>query len=174
MMAGAIFDEKDLRFNFSKALSVSKFDPSGRSGSECISSIDFIVELSNYILFVEVKDPDHPRATDEAREQFLSELKSLKKARTLAQNCRDSFFYENAGGRVNKPVVFIAIVELSSIPLSDMTPSDDELRKCLFIDKHPKNTDNEKIVKNSMIMNVATWNQKFSDFPIERISAASN
>lgn len=173
-MSAAQFVEKDLRFDFSKAISAKQVDRPDRELAECSSTIDFIVELENCLLFIEVKDPDHPRATEKAQRKFLNKMTALELARELAKNSRDSFFYEYTMGQIDKPIVFVALIELPSVHLIDMAPSDEELRKCLLVNKSPSMPDNGLMVKNSIIMDIAMWNNKFTDFPVTRISAGSN
>jgi hypothetical protein len=181
-MSDRIFEEQDLRFDFSNAVAAKKFDPIDRKGSECISAIDFIVELSDNLLFIEVKDPSHPKAKAKDKKKFLEKLqrsiqdnkqnKNIKEslAKELARNCRDAFYYEYVGGRVTKPIIFIAIIELPPTSFNVMSPADDELRKCLFVHEIQESSNHNKVVKECKIMSLATWNSNFSKFPATRIS----
>ena len=87
-----IFDEGDLRFDFSKAVNAKKFDDSSHGLSYCMKAVDFIVELEDRILFVEAKDPQHPKSTPEQRKSFLEKLKSRELINNeLVPKCRDRF-----------------------------------------------------------------------------------
>jgi hypothetical protein len=56
-----ILQERGIRIEFPGALNGRKFDDGATHGlSHCMKAVDFIVELSDQILFVEVKDPPDP------------------------------------------------------------------------------------------------------------------
>ncbi|WP_319926544.1 hypothetical protein [Xenorhabdus littoralis] len=53
--------EGDLYFDFSKAQSVKKLDAKGTDGhglSHLLKSVDFVVEWSNQLWLIEIKDPE--------------------------------------------------------------------------------------------------------------------
>lgn len=54
--------EDDLEFNFTDAKSVRKFDDKNHGLlNHGMSAVDFIIELDQAYLFVEVKDPSNPK-----------------------------------------------------------------------------------------------------------------
>ena len=167
-MAGQVFEEKDLRFDFEQAIAARKFDDENRIGTECqSSSIDFIVELSDSLLFIEVKYPGHPNAIQNIDDNIY-EFESGRLVRTLAKNCRDSFFVEHVSCKIYKPITFIAIVEFGDSYTPNFSPQMDELRKCLFIDQQPDYQENGFLIEKCNIMGLDRWNKLYSNFPVTR------
>ena len=56
--------EGNLRITFPRGTRARKFDEPETHGLSCMKAVDFIVEETDRILFIEFKDPDDPRATE--------------------------------------------------------------------------------------------------------------
>ena len=69
-----------------------------------MKAVDFIVELLDCYLFIEVKDPQAPQTPKPSRNEFLRRLKSGELDQDFKYKYRDSFLYEWASGRTNKPI----------------------------------------------------------------------
>ncbi len=68
------FAEGDLEMDIPDVVRGGKFD-GGRHGlNRCMKAVDFVVELADRYLFIEFKDPQHPHATPESRDQFIRRL----------------------------------------------------------------------------------------------------
>ena len=93
--------EGNLRITFPGAMNVRKFDsPESHGLTHCMKAVDFIVEDDDRVLFIEFKDPDHPRATDEEKERFVESFRSGRLDEDLKYKYRDSLLYEWASGNV--------------------------------------------------------------------------
>ncbi|MBF0445657.1 MAG: hypothetical protein HQL68_08705 [Magnetococcales bacterium] len=175
-MSGAILVENDLRFDFTRAIKATHIDKPNRAESECSAIVDFIVELPEELLYIEVKDPGNVATSQEDFQNFFNKFKSKELSKTLAKKCRDTFFSEYVMDHIEKPIYFIAIVEFGNRVFPRYTSQIDKLKKCLFIDKLPQQSTNHRVVKNGMIMDVDAWNMhsKLKQFPISRINTTSN
>ena len=92
-----ILTEGDLQFDFSAATSARRFDDASHGLSHCMKAVDFVVELDDRILFVEVKDPQNPNAQPAQAQQFAAKLRSGELTRgQLTPKCRDIYLYEHA------------------------------------------------------------------------------
>ena len=78
--------------------------------SHCMKAVDFVVELPDRYLFIEVKDPQDPQAPSEAGEQFIQRFQSGQIDEEFKYKYRDSFLYEWASGRADKQVYFTILV----------------------------------------------------------------
>lgn len=67
--------EGDLRLIFEEGLKVNKFDGEEHGLSHCMKAVDFVVELDDRVLYIELKDPEHPRATEKERKNFQKSLR---------------------------------------------------------------------------------------------------
>ena len=64
------FTEGNLQIDIADAIDGRKFDGDDH-GLTCMKAVDFIVELEDRYLFIELKDPDDPQATPERRKKFI-------------------------------------------------------------------------------------------------------
>lgn len=170
-----ILEERDLRFDFSRALDARKFDGADHGLSHCgMKGVDFIVELPERILFIEVKDPDHPRATRKERDRFFEKVQSRTLInQDLAPKCRDSYLYEHAMARTSKPIIFIVLLSMDSLTDADLSIQTDLLQKQIPAVGPPGNPWKKRFIEDCRIFNMASWNRLMSPFPISRISESS-
>ena len=63
--------EGNLRITFPRGTRARKFDEPETHGLSCMKAVDFIVEETDRMLFMEFKDPDDPHATEARREKFI-------------------------------------------------------------------------------------------------------
>ena len=95
--------EGNLRITFPPAANVRKFDDESSHGlSHCMKAVDFIVELADRVLFIEIKDPEHPCARERNSSEFIDEFLDGKLDEDLKYKFRDSFLYEWACENTSK------------------------------------------------------------------------
>ena len=92
------FTEGGIRIQFPDDLSVRKFDDPQTHRRSHMRAVDFIVDLPDRFLFIEVKEPE--------------DKSSLKNMRGLSRKFRDSFLYEWAEGRAGKRIDYIVLLVL--------------------------------------------------------------
>ena len=100
-----VLEEGDLQITIGDAINARKFDDANHGLNNCMKAVDFIVELLDSYLFIEIKDPQAPQTPEQSRNEFLRRLRSGELDEDLKYKYRDSFLYEWASGRANKPVV---------------------------------------------------------------------
>lgn len=134
-----------------------------------MKAVDFIVELPNRYLFIEFKDPEN--APSERRERFVERLTSDRLDKDLVYKYRDSFLYEWAAGRADKPVDYLVLIalDLDKAALSNRT---DQLRRRLPL-RGPKSKPWPRpIVASCGVFNLRSWNERFPDYPVQRLGAS--
>ncbi|VAW43989.1 hypothetical protein MNBD_GAMMA04-1677 [hydrothermal vent metagenome] len=165
-----IFTEGDLKFDFSGAIDAFKFDdrepesPHYHGLSHCgMKAVDFIIERQEDWLFVEVKDYNHPSSSNnfDGNEKEIAQL-----ILGLAKKYRDTFLYRWAEEKIDKPIRYICLVELSSPSTILM----DKLKNKIP-DNKPERW-NRPIVKSVVVMNMREWNACFTTWPVTRVSEA--
>ena len=77
--------------------------------------MDFIVELLDCYLFIEIKDPQDPQTPKPSRNEFLRRIKSGELDEDLKYKYRDSLLYEWASGRTNKPIDYLVLIAMDSL-----------------------------------------------------------
>lgn len=166
--------EGDLRFEFPNNCSVVKFDdPSSHGLSHCMKAVDFIVELPEVYVFIEVKDPAHPNAHPEKQEKFKTDLTRTKIREVLQVKFRDSFLYRWSTNQLDKPVIFLALITLEEALL---VPFQDELKRYLpyFEPGNEPRAWKQPLVQSCLVLNLDSWNRNFPDWPVHRVSAVGS
>jgi hypothetical protein len=160
-----------LEFDFRGAINGFKFDETDNTSphyhglTHCLKGVDFIIELPDVWLFVEVKDPDHPDSTDERKEKFRQKAESGKLVPELVQKYRDTFLYRWAENQVDKPICYLCLVTLeNALVLQLMT----DLKRQLPEGK-PSVRWKQTIAQSCIVANVETWNHSFGHWPVNRV-----
>ena len=123
--------EGTLQFTFNDAIGGRKFDDKETHElSHCMKAVDFIVELSDSYLYIEVKDPVAPQASQRRGECFLQSFKTGQLDESLKSKYRDSFLYEWAAGRSNKPIDYRVLIA-DGIGQIDLLMRQDALKRKL-------------------------------------------
>ncbi len=164
-----VFTESDLQISISNAVDARKFDDHDHELQNCMKAVDFIIELPESYLFIEFKDPQHPQATVDAQRKFIESFKSGSLDEELKYKYRDSFLYEWASGRADKPIYYLVLIGLDTLKSADLQRRTDSLRE-----KLPVNIPDSwirPIVKDCVVFNLASWNERFVNFPVGRVSS---
>ena len=170
-----LLTEGDLQVSFPDASNGRKFDAPGREHglSHCMKAVDFIVEFDNKYLFIEFKDPQQPGATEERRKKFIETFKRGNLDNDLKYKCRDSFLYEWASGRANKPIYYFVLIALDSLQSRDLAARTDAMQRELPINGPGGTPWNRPFVSQCIVFNIESWNRRFPSYQIKRLSDGS-
>lgn len=140
--------------------------------SHCgLKAVDWILELPERIYFVEVKDPEDTRARRHRNaDDFLQGFLAGGLTRGLAAKFRDSFLYEWACDRVDKPISYFVVVASEALDDAQLLTRTDDLKRTLPVGT-PANW-SRAIAHDCFVFNIATWNEVFPEYPLSRHSAA--
>lgn len=166
--------EGDLQIALPVAATMRKFDDDKHGLSHCMKAVDFIVEHENQVLFVELKDPENPSAVVErgaASTAYIKRFHSGDIDSDLKTKFRDSWLYEYAQGRVNKPIIYLVLIGASTLSAADLLARTDALKRQIPM-LGPNNQPWVKpFVTGCAVMNIAAWNKALPQFPVSRVSA---
>lgn len=161
--------EGNLQITFPQRASVRKFDDRSSHGlSHCMKAVDFIVEESDRILFIEFKDPGHPHAQEAKTQKFVDALLSGKLNDDLKYKYRDSFIYEWASNNVGKPIHYWVLVAVDDLTEAALLKQTEDLQRSLPLQGPASGAWTQAIAADCVIFNIATWNKHLPDFPIIR------
>ena len=166
------FTEGDLQIEIKGVVGARKFDePSNHGLNNCMKAVDFIVERPDCYLFIEFKDPQAPGAKGQAQQQnFIQDFLSGTIDEAFKYKYRDSFLYEWASGRADKPIHYLVLVALDTLKTADLGKRTDALKKKLPLQRSKPSPWPRPIVKSCNVFNLKTWNQYNSDLPVSRLS----
>ena len=145
-----------------------KFDDTSHRLSHCMKAVDFIVELSDHYLFIELKDPQVPQAT-ETQADWCRRFQSGQIDEDLKYKYRDTFLYEWALGRANKPIDYLVLIALDTL-----APPLLQNRLRALQQKLPLNGPDDQFwprpfVRSCGVFNIALWNRHFPQYPVTRL-----
>ncbi len=165
------FTEGKLQFNFPTALSHEKFDDAATHFlSHRMKAVDFIIELPDQIIFLEVKDPQHPAATPDATLKFEGDLRSgVLIKESLRPKCCDSLLYKLVTQDIDphKPIYYYVLIALDTLSDPELVNLTDKLKTRLPIvedrgavqAKFTAAGKPARFIQGCMIFNLATWNR---------------
>jgi hypothetical protein len=168
--------ERDLEIDFSDAINAivfdqMKIDQPNYHGIGQMHRVDFVVELEESILFVEVKDPGNPKAQAEGLAKFHRELQDGTLGDTFAAKFIDTFLYRWAEECLHKPVHYISLVTLED---SELLPSfSDEIEKKLPPMGRSVPRWKRQLALNCQVFNIDMWNENFPKWSVSRVPASS-
>ena len=128
-----------------------------------MKAVDFIIEFPYSYLFVEIKDPTSP-------EEYQKRLARRDLDESLKYKFRDSFIYEWASGRANKPIdYYILITEMDKDLLLRVS---NHLREQIPVLEPGEEPWTKTLVNRFGVFNMDTWNAHLPDYPVSRVSIA--
>ena len=139
--------------------------------SHCMKDVDFIVEEPERTLFIEFKDPEHPRAAPKDRKRFLEELKIGQKDDDLVRKFRDAFIYWWARGRICKPIIYCVLIAAGELEESLLLARTEHLKRKLPVEGCAPPEWKRQIAVDCKVLNIATWKEHFPGYKVKRISA---
>ncbi|MCY4652643.1 MAG: hypothetical protein OXC95_05705 [Dehalococcoidia bacterium] len=166
--------ERDIQITFSEGVvDARKFDDSSHGLSHCMKAVDFIVELADRYLFIEVKDPQAPQVPGQRLEEFIQEFLSGEIDEELKYKYRDSFLYEWASGRANKPIHYLILVGFDRLTDAILIDTTRALQRILPLLGPGASAWTRPIASFCGVFNIESWNRTFPDYPVTRRSAGA-
>lgn len=122
--------EGDLFFDVSSAINVEKFDDNTIHGSKStIKRVDIIIEYPKNFIFLEVKDPDMPGASNP--EKLKQDLQSGNLISDLASKYRDTLFFSSLRKAYEKPITYVVLICMQSLEDALLLAKTDALKEAL-------------------------------------------
>ena len=162
-----VLKEGLIQITVNQAITARKFDGADHGLSHCMKAVDFIIELPDRYLFIELKDPsDSPPA---GLNSFLDKLKGNALDSELVYKYRDSFLYEQASGRAERPVHFLVLIALDVLDKAALMTRKRQLDRKLPLRGPQSGAWPQPIVASCGVFNLRSWNERFPEFPVERL-----
>jgi hypothetical protein len=162
--------EGNLQILFPAGISARKFDDDEQRLAHCMKAVDFIVELNDRYLFIEFKDPQHPNSQEGDRNKFIHGFLAGNIDQDFKHKYRDSFLYEWASEKIEKPIYYFVLVALDTLTEAELITRTDALKRAIPVDGPPYGRWKKKIVAGCALFNINSWNRVLSDYPVSRIT----
>lgn len=164
------FVEGALRIRGPDATRLRKFDDvNAHTFLGPMKAVDFIVELDNYTIFLEIKDPDNPNADSAAQAKFAQRLYSGSLDEDLKYKFRDSYLYEWSRTATQHPIVFVVVIQYKSFVSVHRLTRQEQLRKKLPARHQAPSNWLQFYLEDVLVMDCQAWNRQFPSYRIDRI-----
>ena len=166
-----ILSERDLNISVAGVIEERKFDGKEHGLRHCMKAVDFVVELPDRYLFIEIKDPQQSGVPEMRKNAFIRKLHGGQLDEVLKYKYRDSFLYEWAAGRADKPVSHLVLIALDTLDGATLLTRQEALVQKLPLAIPQSVPWPRPIAAGCGVFNIASWNRTFPQYPIERTSA---
>jgi hypothetical protein len=168
------FREDQIEFDFATAKACEKFDaPDAHFLQHCMKAVDYILELTDRYIFLEIKDPQHPKARPAQVAEFIAELQSkVLIDEVLRPKCCDSLLYKLATQDIDlsKPIYYYILIALDTLGEPELLVLADNLRKKIPIvatgskiaQKFIGAGKQPHFIQECAVFNLSTWNKSLS------------
>ena len=146
-----IFTEGNLEITVPAGISARKFDDPAHGLSHCMKAVDFIIELEDRYVFVEVKDPQYPQSKKVESEKWVKDFLSGRIDEDLKYKYRDSFLYTWASAQDEKPIYYYVLVAIETLTEADLIVRTDDLKRKLPLYGPPSGIWKRKIVSDCAV-----------------------
>ena len=144
-----------------------KFDGPDHGLSHCMQGVDFILEFPDRYQFIEIKDPQHPQSV---ADDYRQRLTAGRIDREFMYKYRDTFLYELASGRADKPIYYLMLIALTALKPADLIIRQREMQRKLPLSGPGGRQWERPIVSDCAVFNIAGWNRHFPDCQVQRIT----
>ena len=165
-----VLNERNLQITIDDAVDVRRFDDNATHRlNHCMKAVDFVVELPDRYLFIEIKDPQAPHAPPEAAKDYLERLQAGEIDEELKYKYRDSFLYEWASGRADKPIYYLVLIALDTLTGPRLLRCNNALERKLPLHGPSSTPWLKPIVNGCAVFNMESWNRAMPRHPVSRI-----
>lgn len=161
--------EGNLEITFPANVTPRVFDSPSHGLSQCMKAVDFIVEEPHRVLYIEFKDPDHPRAEMQDKAGFIESYQSGKLKEQLKYKYRDSFIYEWASKNCSKPIHYFVLIASESIDEAGLLTLNDQLSRSLPVGIRSSTPWKRPIANECIVFNINSWNRHLPNYPVNRV-----
>lgn len=162
--------EGDLKITLPVGTSARRFDDGSHGLSHCMKAVDFIVDLDDRVLFIEIKYPDKPSAVEfHNPSEFIKKFLSGQLDADLQYKYRDSYLYELASGCVDKPIFYYVLIGAGALSDADLLARTDALKRNIPICGANGKPWKKPFAAGCAVMNLLAWNKALPMYPASRV-----
>lgn len=163
--------EGNLRITLPRGARARKFDDSTHGLlHRHMKAVDFVIEMNDRMLYLEVKDPEHPKARTEQSEAFIAQFLATDMDDDLVRKFRDSLLYEWACDEVRKPIHYWVIVAIERLGAPELSSRSDDLKRKLPVAEVTPARWRRRMVEDCRVFNIRAWNEALPEgYSVQRI-----
>lgn len=164
--------EGDLALHVSGERDSRRFDDHKTHALQhCMKAVDFIIEWADRYWFIELKDPQDPRSKKENQDEFIMKFLRGQIDQDLLYKYRDTFLYEWAAGRTQKPIYYLVLIAFDTLSSAELMERTDALQRNLPVKGSGAPEWRRALVSGCAVFNIETWNKNVTGATANRQSA---
>ncbi len=169
-----LYKEKELEFTFSNQLKWEELDKQGVPLPEKMCLVDLVIERTDDVLLVEIKDPSHSGMNQDQRNAYLQKMKNKELIHQgLVPKVRDSYSFMHLMERDDKPFIYVVLLGLCKYTALQQAGLLGTFKDRLLgrIKQEAVTPWARNYVKDCVVLTLAQWNTNkyFSQFPVTRV-----
>jgi len=161
--------EGTLRIHVPEGISIKRFDGEQHGLCHCMKAVDFILDVGESYIFLEIKDPWPERSRGKSSQSWVKKFLSGSIDEDLKYKYRDSFLYAWASEQAGKPIDYYVLVAIDTLSEAELLHRTDELKRKLPVEGPKTGIWKRRIVRRCVVFNLSTWNRIMKDYPIDRV-----
>jgi len=171
--------EGEFEFDFTAAAMVTRLDDKTKQRPEGMKLVDFVVEETNRLVMLEIKDPSCKAkggsaaaqiAQAKSRADFVRDVQNDRLITDeLTPKARDSYSYLHLMKRDNKPILYVFLLGAKEIALADGLLLEFKDRLLARLRKEADQPWMRRYVTDCLVLTESTWNQVLPQYPLTRI-----
>ena len=164
-----VFVESNLQLTVDDAVAVWKFDGPNHRLSHCMKAVDFIIEIPDCYQFVEFKNPQISGPAAQHLNKYIKEFNSGNLDKQFQYKYRDSFLYEWASGRADKPIDYLMLIAIDSLTPNHLLSRMQAMQQKMPLRAPGNQPWSQTFVRSCSVFNIASWNRTFPNYPVTRL-----
>lgn len=168
--------EGDIVIDVSRAQQAWHFD-SGDHQKICdklqLKRIDMVIELQSHIVFLEVKDPEDPRAVEHGQDaKFHDRLTNGQIIKECCSKFRDTFYFQRARSALSKPIICVLLLVSERLGTPEVEKMTKSLSKQLPAASRKPDMWDAPPFDKCFVLDRYSWEKHFQGFSVSRASAS--
>lgn len=164
-----ILTEGKLQITVHNAIRAYKFDGPAHGLSHCMKGVDYIVELADHYQYIEIKDPQDPQSPPSVAASYSRRFTSAQIDNDFVHKYRDTFLYEWASGRADKPIDYLMLIAIDTLTAAHLRNRQREMQRKLPLTGPASHQWTRPIVRSCSVFNIAAWNRHLPNCPVQRL-----
>jgi len=162
-----VFIESGYSFDFSKSISAYIAD---KPTYNDLAAVDFVVEITEYFLFIEVKNTDNPKATQAARSKNYQDLLGSEFPYKMGNKYKDILLCNWVRGKsFNKPIKCIFVLNYKAFSNSDRAKLKEKISNRIPFSLNKTEFGGNKHLDVFELLTVDEFKNMFQEFSVEEV-----
>jgi len=162
------FEEGGFIFDFSNSLFACQY----HGGIHDLADVDFVIDTTENLLFIEVKNPLHEKSTSKRQADFAEKIDGDAFPYQMGNKFKDTLLRRWACNEsLEKPIVCIFILELPSLSKTEIGKMKNKIHNRIPFSLNKAQFLNRRLFDKFYIMTVDKFRNEFPQFTVTEVNS---